>query len=49
MHVIIFKVVVSCYNFVTQQCLTVIAELGSSACRARAYWVKKLTKGRSCS
>jgi len=48
MYVIKFKVVVSCYNFVTQQCLTVIAKLGSSACGARAYWVKKLTMGKSC-
>jgi len=47
MHVMKFKVVVSCYNFVMQQCLTVIAKLGSSACGERAYWVKKLTMGRS--
>jgi len=47
MHVRKFCVVVPCYNFVMQQCLIVITKLGSSACGARAYWVKRLTMGRS--
>jgi len=32
----------------TQQRLTVITKSESSACGARAYWVKNLTMGRSC-
>jgi len=35
-----FKVAVLRCNFVTQQRLTVIIKLGSSACGARVYWVK---------
>jgi len=35
-----FKVAVLRCNFVTRQCLTVIIRLGSSACGARAYWIK---------
>jgi len=35
-----FKVVVLHYNFVTQQRLTVIIKLGSSARGTRVHWVK---------